>query len=196
MAADEGPSAVTLREVARRAGVSQAAPYHHFEDKAALMAAVAEEGFRLFDAHQETAVREAPHDPVARLGALGISYLRFAIDYPHYFQVMFRPSLVTTTRPPDLERLAASAFNRLVETTAAARRASGRRDPDPFPAAVTMWAIPHGLAGLYLEQSAAAPMSRALLESIVVDASRALAAAPLSALARPGQPRRRPAAGL
>ncbi len=193
MAAEEGPSSVTLREVARRAGVSQAAPYHHFEDKAALMAAVAEEGFRLFDAHQDAAVREAPDDPVARLGALGVSYLRFALDYPHYFQVMFRPSLVTTTRPPDLERLSESAFNRLVETTTAARRASGRRDPDPFPAAVAMWAIPHGLAGLYLEQSAAAPLPQALMESLVRDASRALAGAPLSALSRA---RRQAKAGL
>lgn len=193
MAAEEGPSAVTLREVARRAGVSQAAPYHHFADKAALMAAVAEEGFRLFDAHQEVAVQQAPDDPVARLGALGVSYLRFALDHSHYFQVMFRPSLVTTARPPELDRLSESAFNRLVETTTAARRASGRRDADPFPAAVAMWAIPHGLAGLCLEQSAANPLPQALVESLVLDASRALAAAPLSALARA---RRQAAAGL
>lgn len=184
MAAEQGPAAVTLREVARRAGVSQAAPYHHFADKAALLAGVADEGFRLFDAHQAAALAQAPDDPVERLAGLGVSYLRFALAYPHYFQVMFRPSLVATTRTPEFEALALGTFERLVATTTAARIASGQRDADPYPAALAMWAIPHGLAGLVLEQSAPAceAVSPALLESLVASASRALAAAPIATL--------------
>lgn len=179
MAADTGPTSVTLREVARRAGVSQAAPYHHFADKAALLAAVAEEGFRLFDAHQAEALVEAPDDAVERLAALGVSYLRFALAAPHYFQVMFRPSLVACTRSPDFDSLAGRAFQRLLTVTTEARRASGRVDADPYPAALAMWAIPHGLAGLALEQSATQQMTAPLLESIVRAASAALAGAPL-----------------
>jgi AcrR family transcriptional regulator len=177
MAAESGPAAVTLREVARRSGVSQAAPYHHFEDKAALMAAVAEEGFRLFDAHQAAALKDAPAGAVERLGALGVSYVRFALARPHYFQVMFRPSLVTGNRPPDLDTLAGRSFARLVEATTAARVACGHHDPDPYPPALAMWAIPHGLAGLALEQSSPGGMPPPLLESLVRAASAALAAA-------------------
>jgi len=81
MAAESGPASVSLREVARRAGVSQAAPYHHFADKAALLAAVAEEGFRLFDAHQDAALTPGA-DAVEQLASLGVSYLRFAIAQP------------------------------------------------------------------------------------------------------------------
>jgi AcrR family transcriptional regulator len=182
MAADTGPASVTLREVARRAGVSQAAPYHHFADKAALLAAVAEEGFRRFDAHQAEALLRAPSDPVTQLGDLGVSYLQFAVAYPHYFQVMFRPSLVTARRSPDFDTLAGRAFERLVTTTTAARRACGQADDDPYPAALAMWALPHGLAGLYIEQASGPRMTAALLESLVRAGSRALAAAPIDDL--------------
>jgi AcrR family transcriptional regulator len=196
MAAETGPASVTLREVARRAGVSQAAPYHHFADKAALLAAVAEEGFRRFDVHQAEALAHAPSDPVEQLADLGVSYLQFAVTYPHYFQVMFRPSLVTGTRSPEFDTLAGRSFERLMTTTAAARRASGQVDADPYPAALAMWAMPHGLAGLSLEQSAGPRTSPVLLESIVRAASRALAAAPLEDLrpradARGASPARR-----
>jgi AcrR family transcriptional regulator len=179
MAAETGPTSVTLREVARRAGVSQAAPYHHFADKAALLAAVAEEGFRLFDAHQAEALDGAPDDAVERLAALGVSYLRFALASPHYFQVMFRPSLVECARSLDFETVAGRTFQRLLTVTAEARRSRGWFDTDPYPAALAMWAMPHGLAGLALEQSATQRMTPPLLESIVRAASAALAAAPL-----------------
>ena len=98
------PAAVSLREVARRAGVSQAAPYHYFTDKSALLAAVAEEGFRLFDASQAMPLEQAPSDPTSRLGALGVSYVRFALDRPHYFKVMFRPHLIEHAKYPSSER--------------------------------------------------------------------------------------------
>ncbi len=186
MAAESGPTSVTLREVARRAGVSQAAPYHHFADKAALLAAVAEEGFRLFDAHQAEALANAPDDAVERLAALGVSYLRFALASPHYFHVMFRPSLVACTRSPEFDTVAGRTFQRLLAATAEARRACGRVDTDPYPAALAMWAIPHGLAGLALEQAATQRMTPPLLESIVRAGSAALAAAPLDRIQTAG----------
>lgn len=182
MAADTGPASVTLREVARRAGVSQAAPYHHFADKAALLAAVAEEGFRRFDAHQADALAHAPADPVQRLAELGVSYLRFAMAYPHYFQVMFRPSLVACTRSPEFDTVAGRSFSRLMAATTEARTARGHADADPYPAALAMWALPHGFASLYLEQSETQPMTPSLLESLVRAGAAALAAAPLYAL--------------
>jgi AcrR family transcriptional regulator len=176
LAAEVGPAAVTLREVARRAGVSQAAPYHHFADKSALLAAVAEAGFRLFDAHQAAALAAAPDDPLARLAELGVSYLRFALTETHYFHVMFRPPLFDGRRYPELDEVGTRSFERLVETTRAARAVFGIEDEDPRAAAFVMWSLPHGLAGLFLDSAAGSGMSPALMESLVRAASASLAA--------------------
>lgn len=151
LAAERGPAAVSLRETARRAGVSQAAPYHYFADKSALLAAVAEQGFRLFDARQATAWEAEPAIPARRLAALGVSYVRFALDQPHYFRVMFRPHLVEPAKYPALVEVASRAFERLVETVRAARLADGHDDADPVAAAHLFWSIPHGLATLFLD---------------------------------------------
>src|SRR5262249_52270729 len=77
MLAREGGTALTLREVARRAGVTHAAPYRHFTDKQALLAAVAEEGFRMLSSEMASSAREAT-DPRQALQAIGTSYVRFA----------------------------------------------------------------------------------------------------------------------
>src|SRR5262245_15925640 len=73
----EGPLGVTLRGAARRAAVSQAAPYRHFADKGALLAAVAEEGFRTLASTMTAAARRA-HDPLAALDAMAVAMVRFA----------------------------------------------------------------------------------------------------------------------
>src|SRR5205809_439421 len=90
---EEGIGALSLREVARKAGVTHNAPYHHFPDRGALLAAIAEEGFGRLA--QETAAARAavPDDPLARLTACGQAYVRFAIASPAHFRVMFRPEL-------------------------------------------------------------------------------------------------------
>src|ERR1700733_5513657 len=85
----DGEGALTLREVARRVGVSAAAPYHHFADKHAILAAVGEEGFsHLADAMEEA---QATSGPKTRdtLRAMGVAYVRFAVRHPSHFRVMF-----------------------------------------------------------------------------------------------------------
>lgn len=178
LAAEVGPSAVTLREVARRAGVSQAAPYHHFTDKAALLAAVAEEGFRLFDLHQAAALVDAPDDALERLVALGVSYIRFALAETHYFQVMFLPKEFDGRRYPELEDIGKRSFDRLVETTRAARAAFGIEDEDPMATAYAMWSLPHGLVSLFLDSAAGSGMSPSMMETLVRASSSSLAAMP------------------
>src|SRR5262245_23788463 len=86
--AEGGAAGLTLREVARRAGVTHAAPYRHFEDKAALLAAVAEEGFRAVYAEM-LARSERVKDPVERLYQIGAAYVLFAVTHPAHFRVMF-----------------------------------------------------------------------------------------------------------
>lgn len=196
LAEELGPAAVTLREVARRAGVSQAAPYHHFADKSALIAAVAEEGFRLFDAHQAAALAAAPPDPAERLGELGVSYVRFALRYPHYFRVMFRPYLFDGLRTPSFKAVADPAFERLVETTRAARSAAGHQDEDASVPAMAMWAMPHGLASLALDSSSGSSLTLAVMEMLVRAAVAALVLMDLDELRQQAMTSTRPSSAL
>ncbi|HSV04151.1 MAG TPA: TetR/AcrR family transcriptional regulator [Phenylobacterium sp.] len=83
----EGPTALSLRAVAREAGVSPAAPYHHFKDKAELLDAVAEQGWEMLDKRMAEAKAEA--EPREKLNSLGIAYVCFARDNPALYRVMY-----------------------------------------------------------------------------------------------------------
>ncbi len=84
-----GPEAVSVREAARRAGVSPGAPFRHFPSRDALMNAVAEEAQRRFRAEIEAALTDAPAgDPLGRFRCLGIAYLRWAMNNPTHFEII------------------------------------------------------------------------------------------------------------
>src|SRR5688500_2975476 len=85
---ESGPARLSLRDLARRAGVSHAAPAHHFGDKAGLLSAVAAEGYNLL-ADALTAAQQHTGDFLD----VGVAYVRFAIDHRAHFEVMFRPDL-------------------------------------------------------------------------------------------------------
>jgi AcrR family transcriptional regulator len=89
LAADGGPEAVSVREAARRAGVSPGAPFRHFDSRAALMTAVAEEAQRRFRTEIMVALAEAPaRDPLKRFRAFGLAYLRWAMKNPAHFEII------------------------------------------------------------------------------------------------------------
>ncbi len=89
LAAESGPEEVSVREAARRAGVSPAAPFRHFASREALMSAVAEEAQRRFRAEIARAMAEAPaDDPLARFRQLGLAYLRWAMRNPAHFTII------------------------------------------------------------------------------------------------------------
>src|SRR5262245_16937436 len=95
--AEQGLAALSMREVARRAGVSHQAPYHHFQDREGILAAIALEGFtRLHEAMRRAAAQHT--DPVERLNAIGGAYLTFASHNPGHFKIMFRSELVGVDR--------------------------------------------------------------------------------------------------
>lgn len=130
----EGLAAVTLREVARRAGVSHNAPYRHFPDLRSLHAALAAEGFRMLDGKMSTA---SPGD-------MGEAYVAFALAHPQRYHLMFSGALAYQEHP-ELREAALASHERLV----AAFRA--RPDlPDPEAAAAAAWALVHGLSQLLL----------------------------------------------
>jgi AcrR family transcriptional regulator len=147
---EEGLAALSLREVARRAGLSHQAPYHHFADREAILAALAEEGF----ASLATAMEEgtAAHtDPVARLAAAGRAYITFALTHPGHFRLMFRSELVDVGRHPAALEAGARAYQVLVDGVAGCVAAgrSGGLDADALVR--LCWSLVHGAAGLLLD---------------------------------------------
>jgi AcrR family transcriptional regulator len=148
--AEEGFSALTLREVARRAGVTHAAPYRHFPDKEALLAAVAEEGFRTMAALMRERM-DKESGPLERLGACGVAYVLFAVQHPAHFRVMFGPHF---SKPRDHEGLAkegGTAFGLLVQSIVQGQEAGLLLEGEPMPLALMAWSQVHGLASLLVD---------------------------------------------
>jgi AcrR family transcriptional regulator len=139
--AEHGIEAFSLRQVARRAGVSHAAPAHHFGDANGLLTALAAEGFRQFRRAQ--AVREGAADwaPRAQMIAAGLGYVDFALARPALFRLMHasdRPSYDS----PDLGAVAQAAYEHLAGGVAAIKPDAGMADVG------AVWAIAHGLSDL------------------------------------------------
>jgi AcrR family transcriptional regulator len=91
--AERGVDALTLREVARRARVSQAAPYHHFTSKAELVGAIAQHGFEDFAGALRAGAETEGASALQRLTGMGLAYVRFAVANPELFRLLFRPEL-------------------------------------------------------------------------------------------------------
>lgn len=145
---EKGAIGLTLREAARRVGVSHAAPYRHFADKEALLAAVAEEGFHgLHDAM--VAARETLEDPVEQYRAIGIAYVEFAVAQPNHFEVMFGPHL-NMEEHEALSEAGTRAFNVLLHLTEELHAVGRIRSDNPLHAAYAAWAVVHGLSVLLI----------------------------------------------
>ena len=153
LAAERGSESVSLREVAKRARVSHAAPYHHFSGKAELLHAVALEGFRLMREEMQVAVaRKTRGTPYDRLGALGAAYIRFAARYPYYFKAMFR-GVKADKAFPDPDDYGQKNFNALVASVQACRGETGKPTKQTMNLVLTAWSIVHGMASLWVENS-------------------------------------------
>jgi len=148
--ARKGPQGFSLREVARRARVSEAAPYWHFADREALLAAVAERGFvELAKGMME--IWSRPAEPVERFRALGIGYVRFALAHPSYLRVMFGSEVPDKAVHPGLEAAGTRTFSLLVQAIAECQAAGQVRRGAPEELAIAAWAIVHGLAALLVD---------------------------------------------
>lgn len=149
--AEHGPEGFTLRSCAKRAGVSHAAPAHHFVDVSGLLTALAAEGFERFVCAMREGTGTLTHEgPEARLVAAGLSYIDFARANPALFRLMFASGRPDFSRP-DLGASARAAFDNLVDSVAAASH-----DPSPLESArgrqrvARMWGLVHGLADLLI----------------------------------------------
>ncbi len=145
----EGYEALTLRAAARRAGVSQAAPYNHFADKAALLAAIAALGFKEFAAAMRREM-SAAEDPLARLNATGIAYVAFATSNPGLFKLMFGSSVHQASGDADLDAARTSAYEVLRGAVHAAQSEPRDTMQDEIES-LRSWAFVHGLATMINE---------------------------------------------
>lgn len=149
----QGPDALSMREVARRADVSHQAPYHYFGDRAGILAAITEEGFTQFaDSFQEQ-LRTSEDPLIDCLKA----YVSFALTHPGHYRVMFRSDLSGVSEENSAAHQAAErAFQALLDLAAIV-------EPDPSPddammLPITLWAHAHGLATLLLDGPLAAKL--------------------------------------
>jgi len=146
----EGIGAVSLRRVAREAGVSPGAPYHHFADRAELLTAIATDGFLLLE-KLVTAARDAAPTPYAALSAILQTYVRFAHEQPAYFHLMFRPELAHPDKSPAVQNAVNCTFDVLGEVVAAGQRDGSIPAGDPQALIGALWALAHGLAALWVD---------------------------------------------
>ncbi len=155
--AERGVDGFTLREVARRAGVSHAAPYHHFPDKGALVRAIVAESFDLLGTALAEASAGAGDEPFDRIRAMGLAYVEFALDHPQRYRLMFRSELSRSgdsVVATDADAAGGAAFGTLMSAVQeAADRGHLRDGTDAGGAAVAAWSSVHGLSSLILEGS-------------------------------------------
>jgi len=147
-----GLDRLSMREVARKAGVSHQAPYHYFADREAILAAIAGEGFAKLGRSLMRGAADAG-TPARAVEAMGRAYVEFAIRHPAYFQVMFRADAVPLDRYQEVRHQEDEAFGKLVEgvdQSFAEQPAETRRR-----IAIASWALVHGLSTLILEGSLA-----------------------------------------
>jgi AcrR family transcriptional regulator len=145
---EHGAEAFTLREVARRAGVSPAAPAHHFGDAAGLLTAVAEGGFAGLAQALQAADASGGADARAALRAQGVAYVRFAMAHPGRFRLMFRQGKLRDE--PALHAQADAAFGVLLHGVcrAVGLDDAARMDDGHWRALTGLWSLVHGYAHL------------------------------------------------
>jgi AcrR family transcriptional regulator len=148
--AEDGPDGFTLRDVARRAGVSAAAPYRHFRDKEELLAAVAGECAERIGETMDQAVAATPGNALDKFRATGIAYVQFVVDHPEHFRALNIPGIVA--RMPEEPRKAWDAWNAEQRHALALAQAAGVIAPmslDDLCLAAN--ALVHGLGHLIVE---------------------------------------------
>lgn len=143
-----GPQGLSIREVARRAGVSHAAPYRHFADRDELILAVVEQGFNLMQQTMQSEKAAAPDDPLNQFAASGLAYVNFALQHPAYYRVMFSGDLLSSTGNLSLQHTSREALQEMVANIAECQRLGVVRSGDPVMQALAILSTIHGFVSL------------------------------------------------
>jgi AcrR family transcriptional regulator len=150
--AEEDADTFSLREVARRVGVDHRAAYKHFEDRAALLAELATEGFEALGAAVQRGLERAPSSADVRLVAAAQAAMAFAVDHPALYRLMSGPRLNEGGRFPALERALVDNMKRLQREVEAGVESGRFVQLDVLEASIAFWAALTGLIGFVLSQ--------------------------------------------
>jgi AcrR family transcriptional regulator len=148
---EKGAEAMSLRAVARKAGVSQTAPYRHFADKDELLAAISEEGFmELSNRLSETITQY--DTPDEQLIQTGVTYVQFAMDKPEHHKVMFGGMVNMENEHASLRKVSDEAFGKLAALVTAGQSQKSFREENPAMSTLATWSLVHGLSVLLLNK--------------------------------------------
>jgi AcrR family transcriptional regulator len=174
----DGPDQVSMREVARRAGVSHQAPYHHFVDRSGIFAAISEEGYRLFTRD----FRSTATTSTDVLAEMLRAYVRFALAHQGHFKVMFRADICGVQTHDATREAADEAYLTLLDLAA-------RVDPHSTSGALALptllWSQAHGLATLLIDGPLARKLPPEVSVETLVDSVAELASRQIAALIQP-----------
>lgn len=151
MIGEGGVNGVTMRAIGERLGVSRAAPYRHFADKTALLTAVAAAGFEDLNARLLQIDANAPASDVDRFRRMGEAYVRFALEKPAQYRLMYGEHSLARDEAPELRAAANSLFAHLVAVIESQQQAGRIRADDPRDQAYIAWGAMHGLASLLID---------------------------------------------
>jgi AcrR family transcriptional regulator len=150
--AEGGAHELDLRKVARRAGVSHAAPYRHFADKQALIAAINEEGFRLLAEQIQATVRGVPDEPFEQVLGVALAYVRFAEAHPWLMREMFSGLTIERETFVNLQAASKTVYRLYIDVIRRGQERGKIVDGDPAALAGVLWSVLHGLAMLIIER--------------------------------------------
>ncbi len=151
MIAEGGAAGLTMRALGQRLGVSRAAPYRHFEDKTALLVAVAASGFRNLNERLQRLGAGAPESSVERVRRMGEEYVRFALENPAHYRLMYGREAMARSNLPELREAGSNLFEQLVDVFRAYQESGGIKRQDPRTQAYVAWSAVHGLASLLID---------------------------------------------
>ena len=149
--AKEGVGGLTLRKVAKRAGVSHSAPYAHFKDRQSLIAAISTEGFRKLYNELDAAVSAYADNPKAQLLEAVWAYVQFAMNNTDTFKIMFSGVLEKEKDYPSFVEISGKTFERVVEIVQSCQNVGILRPGASELVAVSVWGQVHGIISLALE---------------------------------------------
>ena len=173
LVASRGAKAFTLKEAAQRARVSVAAPYHHFKNREALLAEIAQEGFAQLATELELAASTT--DSRRRLEAIGCAYVVFAVKNPSQFRVMFAGE-IRKERYPALLETSKTAFGTVIRALQHHYGQASSKVPETLvlDLATMCWSLCHGVAMLFVDRLYAEIGLNPSCDQLVTGAIRAL----------------------
>lgn len=146
------PNEISLRELARTAGVSQAAPYRHFKNKEELLVALAIQGFEIKLGYIKESMEAHSHEPLQMYYHSGLSYFKMGLKHPQHFKLMFSSDFIPNEERPELMQAATKTFILFAEMIGLCQKSQIIGSGDPYQIALNCWTVIHGFTVLYAER--------------------------------------------